>query len=37
MVESNHIKLSFSAKYPYYKVPDRKYSGYQSDFKALRR
>ena len=31
-----HIKQSFSGKYPYHKVLDRKHSGRQRDLKALR-
>ena len=31
-----HIKQSFSGKYPYHKVPDRKHSGLQQDLKALK-
>ena len=35
-IASSYIKHSFSGKYPYHKVPDRKYSWRQQDFKALR-
>ena len=32
----SQIKLSFSGKYPYHKIPHRKHSGRQQDLKALR-